>query len=93
MKTIKTLLLAFVLIFTLAASCEPDEPQTTQTEQCSCVKTYYLFHPSMGNGPSYIPAWYEEIDTEVGNFDCEQDTGSYVPVSNSQYSHYKIICD
>ncbi len=93
MKTIKILLLAFVFSITFAGSCEPDEPQQIQTNECSCVKTYYLFHPSMGNGPSYIPAWYEVIDTEVGNFNCEDDNGNYIPVSNSQYSHYKIICD
>lgn len=92
MNNMKKLLLLFVLTFSFAASCEREE-QPTATNQCDCVKTYYLYYPAMGSGGSYIPARYEVVDQEVGQFNCDDETNNYVPVSNSQYSHYKIQCD
>lgn len=93
MKTLKTLLVAFVIVFSLAAGCESDDAQLTNEEQCDCTKTYYLYFPSMGSGASYIPAHYDVVNQETGQFNCEDETTNYVPVSNSQYSHYKIQCD
>ena len=91
MKTIKLLLLLTVLTFSFAASCEKEEIQNET--QCDCTKTYYLYYPAMGSGGSYIPARYEVVDVQVGNYNCSEETTGYVPVSNSQYSHYKIICN
>ena len=90
MKTFKLLLVAFVMVFSFAASCEADEQPTNQ---CDKTKTYYLYYPAMGNGASYIPAHYDVVNQEVVRMDCDTPCGSYVPVSNSQYSHYKIQCD
>lgn len=93
MKTIKLLLVAFVITFSFAASCERDEMPETESTQCDCVKTFYLYYPAMGSGASYIPAHYDVVSQQVGQFNCSDETSGYVPVSNSQYSHYKIECD
>lgn len=87
----KKLLLLFVLTFSFAFSCSRDEEPNEN--ECNCTKTYYLYYPSMGSGPSYIPAHYDVVNQEQGNFNCEDETANYVPVSDSQYSHYKINCE
>lgn len=93
MKTFKKLLVLFVLVFCFSASCSKEEIQTTTLPQCDCVKTYYLYYPAMGSGPSYIPARYEDVDQRRGKFNCSEETNGYVASNNGTYSHYKIECD
>jgi len=88
MKT--KLLLLIVVLFSFAFSCEKEE---VQTNDCNCKKTYYVYYPAMGNGPSYIPARYEVTGVEYGNFDCESETGQYVEYYTNTTTHYKIECD
>lgn len=90
MKTTKLLLIAFVTLFSLAASCEADEQPTTER---NCVKTFYLYYPAMSSGSSYVPAHYEIVNQQVGSFEGEDETNDYVPVNGGQYTHYKIQCD
>jgi hypothetical protein len=84
----KLLLLLSILLF---ISCSKEDIETT--DQCDCTKTYYVYYPAMGNGPSYIPARYEVVDTQIGNFNCSDETNNYVAYYTSYYTHYKIDCE
>ena len=90
MKT-KLLLLIFVLAFSFASSCEPDDQQVDP--KCDCLKTYYIKYPAMGSGSSYAPEHYDVVSSQSGKFNCDEDANSYVPYSTSNTTHYKIECD
>ena len=89
MKKFKILLVFSLLV--LASCSKPDESKAPG--QCHCTKIYYLYYPSMGNGASYIPAHYNVVDTQIGDFNCSDASTNYVPVSSAHYTHYKINCD
>jgi hypothetical protein len=88
MKTKLLLLLLSLFIFSCST---PDKAK--QTDQCDCLKTYYLFYPAMGSGSSYVPSHYDVVSSIGVTVNCNDETNDYVSVSNSQYSHYKINCD
>jgi len=98
MKT--KLLLLIVVLFSFAFSCSKEEVPTQQPiqvpttpEECSCIKTYYIYYPAMGNGASYIPAHYDATVIQSGLFNCAEDTNSYVQFYSSYSTHYKIECN
>ena len=84
----KTKLLFIALTFTLMLSgCSKDE-QTNQNN-CDCEKQYYIGAPIVGGGGfQYTFQFSEQIQ-----YDCEGETGVYIPVSNVNYNYYKIECD
>lgn len=88
MKTKLTLLSIVLLSF---IGCSTDDKQLSN--DCECVKTYYLYFPAMSYGSSYIPAHYDIVAAQVGNFNCNEETNGYVHEVSNGHTHYKIECE
>jgi len=82
MKTIKLLLLA--LLFNGCSSQEEARQGT-----CDCEKQYYIGAPTVGGGGfEYTFQFSESIQ-----YDCNSETGVFIPISNVNYNYYKIECN
>ena len=89
----KKLILLLSVMFLFSCSKPEIENKNESSGECDCVKTYYIYHPAMGNGPSYIPAYYQVTNIQTGQFNCDEDTGLYVPYYTNGSTHYKIDCN
>jgi len=89
----KKLILVLSIVFLFSCSKPEIENKNASEAQCNCVKTFYIYHPAMGSGPSYIPAYYEVKNIQPGVYNCNEDTGLYVPYYTNGSTHYKIDCD
>ena len=80
MKT--KLLLLFVILFSLAGSCEPDEVQT----DCNCEKVYYDYKVRLDGVNA---TWYYQKTYTEPTY-CQDATGKYVQIGSDKY--FKVEC-
>ena len=80
MKT--KILLLFVLIFSLAGSCEPDE----LTTDCNCNKVYYDYKVRLDGVKAN---WYYQKTYTEPTY-CQDATGKYVQIGSDKY--FKVEC-
>ena len=80
MKT--KLLLLFVILFSLAGSCEPDEAQT----DCNCEKVYYDYKVRLDGVKA---TWYYQKTYTEPTY-CQDATGKYVQIGSDKY--FKVEC-
>ena len=83
MKTIKLLLLLLLFV-----GCSAQE-EARQSELCDCEKQYYIGAPIVGGGGFEYMFQFSEII----EYDCDGETGVYIPVSSTNYNYYKIECE
>lgn len=83
MKT--KILLLFILIFSLAGSCEPDDQPT----DCNCEKVYYLYKVRLDGVQA---TWYyQKTYSEPTSLNCNDESGQYVQIGGNQY--FRIECE
>lgn len=80
MKT--KILLLFVLIFSLAGSCEPDAIETS----CDCEKVNYTYKVRLDGVQAN---WYYQKDYSEP-IPCTVETGKYVQTDSNKF--YRIEC-
>lgn len=77
------ILLLFILIFSLGASCEPDPIES----DCNCEKVYYLYKVKLDGVQA---TWYYQR-TYSEPADCKNNTGQYVQIGSNEY--FRIECE
>ena len=82
MKT--KILLLFILIFSLGASCEPDD---TATNECNCEKVYYTYKVRLDGVQA---TWYYQ-KTYTEPADCQETNGQYIQIGSNEY--FRIECE
>lgn len=84
MKT--KLLILFIIIFSLGASCSNDD---NDLQQCTCKKVHYTYGVKVGSIP---PLWgyTKQFEEPATDKDCADDTGTYVQTGTNTY--YRIEC-
>ena len=83
MKT--KILLLFILTFSLAGSCEPDD----QPSDCNCEKVYYLYKVRLD---CVQATWYyQKTYSEPTSLNCNDESGQYVQIGGNQY--FRIECE
>lgn len=84
MKT--KILLLFILIFSLGASCEPED---TAINECNCEKVYYLYKVRLDGVQA---TWYyQKTYSEPTALNCNDESGQYVQIGSNEY--YRIECE
>lgn len=81
MKT--KILLLFILIFSLGASCEPEDQPT----DCNCEKVYYLYKVRLDG---VLATWYYQ-KTYSEPTDCQDTNGQYIQIGSNEY--FRIECE
>jgi len=81
MKT--KILLLFILIFSLGASCEPED---TAINECNCEKVYYTYKVRLDGVQA---TWYYQKDY-AEPIPCTNETGKYIQTDSNKY--YRIEC-
>ena len=77
------LLLLFVLLFSLAGSCESEELPT----DCNCEKVYYTYKVRLDGVQA---TWYYQ-KTYSEPIYCQEETGKYIQIDSNKY--FKIECN
>jgi len=83
MKT--KLLLFFVLLFSLAGTCEPESVQ--EEISCNCEKVNYTYKVRLDGVHA---TWYYQKDFSE-TIPCTTETGEYVQVGSNKF--YRIECE
>ena len=83
MKT--KILLLFILTFSLAGSCEPED---TAINECNCEKVYYTYKVRLDGVQS--TQYYQKTYSEPTSLNCNDESGQYVQIGGNQY--FRIEC-
>ena len=77
-------------LIAIVLSCSKD---SSDTQECDCTKTLYLYYPPMNSVGVHIKEHYDVVAVFEVKVDCEEETSDYVQDYHSNYTHYKINCD
>jgi hypothetical protein len=78
---------AIFILSIFMASCSNDE--MAKENLCEGTKTYYQFVPAINYPGGSIPAKYEFVKSEQGEYKCDTKEVFFAE-NSSNYSHYKI---
>jgi len=81
MKT--KILILFILLLSLGASCEADDQPTN----CNCEKVYYLYKVRLDGVQA---TWYYQ-KTYSEPVDCQETNGQYIQIGSNEY--FRIECE
>lgn len=81
MKT--KILLLFILVFSLGASCESED----QPKDCNCEKVYYLYKVRLDGVQA---TWYYQR-TYSEPADCQDTNRQYIQIGSNEY--FRIECE
>lgn len=81
-----------ILIALFLIGCSSPETPKTETANCNCERSYYIYQPPMNgpNGQVLIPGVYKfvSMQTQV----CGTTTNGYVAEQGVNYSHQQTVC-